>query len=77
MPRRVSETPSVAAAASAAVTPGHHLEFDSRRVERVELFLGAAEDHRVAALQPHHHLVRARGSTSARLMKRCSVETLP
>jgi hypothetical protein len=76
-PRFVSDTRSVAAAASAAGHAGHHFAFDAGLVERVDLFLRAPEHHRVAAFsRTTTSCVRA-ASTSARLMKRCSGRTLP
>ena len=56
----MSDTPSSALAASAAVTPGTTSTLIVVPLEKLDLFLRAAEEHRVAALQPHHHAVAPR-----------------
>ena len=61
LPRRVSETCSSAAAASAAVTPGTTSTWILCVPQKRNFFVRAAEQHRVAALEAHHHLVLARG----------------
>ena len=53
-PRRVSETRSRLAAPCAVVMPGTTSTGDPGGAAGGELFVGAAEDHRIAALEPHH-----------------------
>ena len=65
-PRRVSDTPSSALAAKRCRDAGHDLEFDASGGQRVDLLLRAAEDHRIAAFEPHHGLVPLRGFAPAR-----------
>ena len=45
--------------------PGTTSHGDARFRERVDLFLRAAEQHRVAALEPHHDAMHARGIDEA------------
>ena len=52
MPRSVSGISASAAAASAAVTPGTISNGIFGRAQRRHLLAGAAEDERIAGLQP-------------------------
>ena len=57
-PRWVSGMPAAAGAASAELMPGHHRHRHAGRDAGEELLAAAAEDERVAALEPDHPLAR-------------------
>ena len=53
-------TPTAAGAASPDVMPGTIVDLDARGAQRSHLLAAAAEHERIAALQPHDEVPRAR-----------------
>ena len=57
---------------------GHDLELDPGRAQRFALLAAAAEDERVAALQPHHAAARPRAASISRSpISSCGTEGTP
>ena len=59
--------PRVRRGGDAGGYPGHDLEVDSGRGQRLGLLAAAAEDERIAALEPHHAPPRPRPVDQQRL----------